>query len=166
MSLKGFEGREYLIEDIYFKTIQIIMSNFEGNDINTFKAVDAKLEPRFLDNILKKKLQDMGLRTREDVVAYIDRMKECAFDKDMMSVLNILIIFKKLLEKLGEESRVYSIYNKTRDANLPMFEYLEKCLLTIEITNSRGKPQLVIFPMYPVFNSLSSSLRDTVMDTV
>lgn len=31
VSLKGFDGREHLIEDIYFKVIQIILSNFEGN---------------------------------------------------------------------------------------------------------------------------------------
>jgi hypothetical protein len=29
--MKGFDGREHLIEDIYFKVIQIILSNFEGN---------------------------------------------------------------------------------------------------------------------------------------
>jgi hypothetical protein len=28
VSLKGFDGKEYLIEEIYFKTIQIILSNF------------------------------------------------------------------------------------------------------------------------------------------
>ena len=29
-----------------------------------------------------------------------------------------------------------------------------------------GKEQLVIFPKYPVFNSLSENLRDTVMGSV
>lgn len=45
-----------MIEDIYFKAIQIILSNFEGNEQKTFVILDSKLDPRFLMNILKKKL--------------------------------------------------------------------------------------------------------------
>lgn len=43
VSQKGFEGRENLIDDIFFKAIQIILSNFEGNDLKTFQAIDNKL---------------------------------------------------------------------------------------------------------------------------
>lgn len=46
-----------------------------------------------------------------------------------------------------------------------MYEFLEKCLLEIEIVNS-GQPQTIIFPKYPVFNSLSANLRDAVMEKV
>jgi hypothetical protein len=46
-----------------------------------------------------------------------------------------------------------------------MFEYLEKCLLEIEIMNA-GEKQTIIFPKFPVFNSLSDNLRDAVMDKV
>lgn len=92
-------------------------------------------------------------------------MTECTFDDNMMAVINIIIIFLKLKEKLGDKSRIYSMYEKTKSENPDMFEYLEKCLLSIEIVNGSNK-QIIIFPKYPVFNSLSGNLRDTVMDSV
>lgn len=114
VSLKGFDGRENLIEDIYFKAIQIILSNFEGNEQKTFVILDSKLDPRFLMNILKKKLTEMKLFTKENVIEYIDSQKECIFDDNMMAVINIIIIFKKLYEKLKDSSRIYSEYDKER----------------------------------------------------
>lgn len=45
------------LNDIYFKSIEIILSNFEGNDSKTFDAIDVKLEANFLTNILKGKLK-------------------------------------------------------------------------------------------------------------
>lgn len=104
----------------------------------------------------------MGLNHKEDVIEYIDKMQECIFDDNMMAVINIIIIFKYMKEKLGESSRIYSMYDKLRSENLPMFEFLEKCLLEIEIVNA-ATTQTIIFPKYPVFNSLSSNLRDAVM---
>ena len=80
----------------------------------------------------------------------------------MMAVVNIIIIFKKLKEKLGDASRIYSEYDKEREKNLPLYEFLEKCLLEIEIINA-GQKQTIIFPKYPVFSSLSGNLRDAVM---
>jgi hypothetical protein len=41
--------------------------------------------------------------------------------------------------------------------------YLEKCLLNIEITDDKGKDQVIYFPKYPVFNSLAGNLRDHIM---
>jgi hypothetical protein len=110
ISNRGFEGRENLIEEIYFKSIQIILSNFEGNEQKTFLSLDAKLEPKFLITILKKKLKEMGLKNKENVIEYIDKLTDSVFDENMMSVLNIIIIFRKLKEKLGENSRNYSMY--------------------------------------------------------
>lgn len=49
----------------------------------------------------------MGLRNKEDVIQYVDDMKDYTFDDNMMIVVNILIIFKKLKEKLKENSRIY-----------------------------------------------------------
>jgi len=49
----------------------------------------------------------MGLKCKEDVIQYIDDLKECVFDDNMIAVLNIIIIFKKLKEKLAENSRIY-----------------------------------------------------------
>ena len=47
-----------------------------------------------------------------------------------------------------------------------MYTYLEKCLINIEVTDSQGKDQVIYFPKYPVFNSLTGNLRDFVMQEV
>jgi len=39
---RGFKTREH-VEAIYYKSLKIILSNFEGNDLKTFEAVDSKL---------------------------------------------------------------------------------------------------------------------------
>lgn len=86
----------------------------------------------------------------------------------MMSILNIIIIFLKLKERLGDVSRVYQTYDKEKtknSTNFQLYDFLEKNLLQIQIMNG-GMPQTVIFPKYPVFNSLSGNLRDTVMTSV
>lgn len=54
----------------------------------------------------------MNLFTKENVIEYIDNQKECIFDDNMMAVINIIIIFKKLNEKLKDSSRIYSEYDK------------------------------------------------------
>ncbi len=99
------------------------------------------------------------------MIEYIDNQHECIFDDNMMAVINIIIIFKYMKEKLGDTSRLYSMYDKLRSEQLDMFEFLEKCLLEIEIVNA-GNTQTIIFPKYPVFNSLSGNLRDAVMEKV
>jgi len=84
----------------------------------------------------------------------------------MKAILNILIIFQKLKEKLGEEdSRVYSTFMNERNKNKELYDYLEKNLLSIEIIMG-GESQIVRFPKFPVFNSLTGGLRDTVMNSV
>lgn len=40
------------LEEIYLKSVQIILSNFEGNDISTYRTLESKLDPKFLVNIL------------------------------------------------------------------------------------------------------------------
>lgn len=60
----------------------------------------------------------MKLFTKENVIEYIDSQKECIFDDNMMAVINIIIIFKKLYEKLKDSSRIYSEYDKEREGNL------------------------------------------------
>lgn len=62
--MKGFDGKEDLLDAIFFKAIQIILSNFEGDDLKTFQSIDNKLEPKFLVNILTTKLKKMGLHTK------------------------------------------------------------------------------------------------------
>lgn len=39
---RGFKSLEH-VEAIYYKSLKIILSNFEGNDIKTFEAIDSKL---------------------------------------------------------------------------------------------------------------------------
>jgi hypothetical protein len=56
VSMKGFEDKEDQLEAIFFKAIQIILSNFEGDDLKTFQSIDNKLEPKFLVNILMAKM--------------------------------------------------------------------------------------------------------------
>jgi hypothetical protein len=85
----------------------------------------------------------------------------------MVSILNIITIFLKLKDTLGEEnSRVYTSYSKVKSENESLFELLESLLINIEISDEYGKLQTVLFPRFPVFNSLSSNLRDYVMGVV
>jgi hypothetical protein len=100
--MKGFDGREDQLDIIFEKGILIILSCFEGNEIKTFRAIDNKLEPKFLTNILTEKLEHMGLTSKESAIKYIDRLTTYEFDTNMKAVLNIIIIFLKLKEKLGD----------------------------------------------------------------
>ena len=44
--------------------------------------------------------------------------------------------------------------------------FLEKNLLSIEITDDKGSDQFIYFPKYPVFSSLTGNLRDYIMKQV
>ena len=55
---RGFETRSF-VNEIYYKSIKIILSNFEGNSENTFKTLDSKLEIKFLLGALREKLKEM-----------------------------------------------------------------------------------------------------------
>lgn len=72
LSQKGFDGKDYeSIENIYFKAIQIILSNFEGNEQKIFRTLDSKLQPQFLTKILVEKLAALDLHTKENIIEYI-----------------------------------------------------------------------------------------------
>lgn len=58
------------------------------------------MEPRFLVNIMKRKLEEIGVRTKEDLEEYIDREVDVVFNDEMVAILNIIKIFLKLNEKL------------------------------------------------------------------
>lgn len=89
------------------------------------------------------------------------------FNEDMMAILNIIMIFLKLEQNLGEEgSRVFASYAKERSDNEKLYGYLESLLINIEISDEYNKLQTVLFPRFPVFESLSSNLRDYVMGAV
>ena len=76
VAMKGFDGaaEQQNLNSIFEKTILIILSCFEGNELKTFKAIDNKLEPKFLTNILTEKLEKMGLSTKEQAIEYIERL--------------------------------------------------------------------------------------------
>lgn len=47
-----------------------------------------------------------------------------------------------------------------------LYQHLETLLLSIEVTDDNGKIQTVFFPNYPVFSSITSNLRDHIMENV
>lgn len=68
---RGFgEDRSY-VQSIYFLSIKIILSNFEGNSENTFKTLDSKLEIKFLLDTMKEKLEEMKIKTCQDLQEHI-----------------------------------------------------------------------------------------------
>jgi len=127
----------------------------------------------FLTNILFDKLSSMEITTKQQMMVCIesttstDDNGNIKLDDNVMQILNIIIIFMQVRDKLGSKSRIYSSYQTQKVKNNPqMFDYLENCLLNIEITNDKGINQVVYFPKIPVFNSLSEGLKDYVMNEV
>lgn len=68
---RNFKSFEH-VEEIYYKSIKIILSNFEGNDEKTFLTLDSKLEPKFLIEVIKEKLAAMGITNREELLKHIN----------------------------------------------------------------------------------------------
>lgn len=64
------------MQEIYFKSFEIILSNFEGNSDKTFLLLDAKLDPRFLPNILKNKLDSMKIKDQAQLITYINNYSD------------------------------------------------------------------------------------------
>lgn len=60
------------MNQIFFKSFKIILSNFEGNDDKTFTTLDTKLEAKFLILVLKEKLSSMGIETSEQLIEHIN----------------------------------------------------------------------------------------------
>ena len=44
-----------------------------------------------------------------------------------------------------------------------MYSHLETLVISIEVADEKGTNQTVYFPKFPVFDSLSGSLRDKIM---
>lgn len=59
------------LDEIYFKSVEIILSNFEGNDEKTFVSLDKKLSSKFLTSILSRKLASKGITNREELINHI-----------------------------------------------------------------------------------------------
>lgn len=59
-----FDEGKYPFDSIMGKSIQIILSNFEGNDKNIFGTLDSKVDPKFLVNIIDSKLNEIGVKSK------------------------------------------------------------------------------------------------------
>jgi hypothetical protein len=109
------------VEAIYYKSLKIILSNFEGNDNKTFVAVDSKLEPKFLIDIMKEKQRAMNIGNEGELLAHIKNYsnqideegnKKTGFDDDILILLDISTIFLKLKDNLHDKSRIFGFYEK------------------------------------------------------
>jgi hypothetical protein len=58
LSDRNFKNLDF-VNEIYYKSLKIILSNFEGNDKKTFTTLDSKLEPKFLVQVMEEKLRAM-----------------------------------------------------------------------------------------------------------
>lgn len=100
---KDFEEDDYVkLQELYSKCITIILSNFEGDAEETFSSLDAKMDVRFLTNILDYNLEKIGVKNMQDLTSYLQTKKEMKFDDDICHILDVLIIFKKMGEKVKE----------------------------------------------------------------
>ena len=117
---RGFKSLEH-VEAIYYKSLKIILSNFEGNDIKTFEAIDSKLEPKFLIDVMRDKLGAMNIATQPDLIRHIraynnsdddHARKNTGFDEDILILLDIITIFLKMKDSLNERSRLATVYEK------------------------------------------------------
>ena len=106
--------------------MQIILSNFEGNDLTTYKILDSKLDPKFLTSILESRFNAINVSTKRDLLEYIKQSLETEdengrkhiqtmYPEEIMGIFEIIIIFMKLEEKLKLESRLYQNYQKFKN---------------------------------------------------
>lgn len=109
------------VDQIFYKSFKIILSNFEGNDEKTFSTLDNKLESKFLVLLLKEKLKNMGIENYSQLVQHINAYsntddeegnKNTDFDEDILILLDIVTIFLKLKGSLGANSRICKFYDK------------------------------------------------------
>ena len=64
------------VNEIFYKSFKIILSNFEGNDDRTFIALDNKLQAKFLIEVMKEKLTSMGIHNDKQLQKYIDKFND------------------------------------------------------------------------------------------
>lgn len=76
MEARGFKDNTDAVDEIYQKSVQIILSNFEGNDKNYFKLLDEKMNPEFLVKLLSQRLNALKISKKEDFEAYVEKLTE------------------------------------------------------------------------------------------
>ena len=121
LAARSFDENSHPLEKIFGKSVQIILSNFEGNDLTTYKILDSKLDPKFLTSILESRFNAINVSTKRDLLEYIKLSLETEdengrkhiqtmYPEEIMGIFEIIIIFMKLEEKLKLESRLYQNY--------------------------------------------------------
>ena len=111
------------VNQILYASLELILINFEGNDDKTFLALDSKLEVKFLIEVMKEKLSSMNIENYNQLMAHINAYndqedeqgnKNTGFDDDILIVLNIITIYKKMMRAnvLVNSSRLVQGYQK------------------------------------------------------
>ena len=103
-------------------SIKLILSIFEGDDKELLGDLDSKLDPNFLVHIFKRKLASIEVTSKKDLVKYLkaneideENNLRTQFPDEIMDLLNILIIYEKLLERLGSSCRIVSGFAKVKE---------------------------------------------------
>ena len=80
LEARSFDESSQPLETIFAKSVQIILSNFEGNDEVTYKILDSKLDPKFLTSILENRFTAINTATKKDLLEYIKQSLETEVD--------------------------------------------------------------------------------------
>lgn len=106
------------------------------------------------------KMRD-GLKEDSRLFTNYEKHKKEACEAERERIANLvaedgIVDEKKAEEEVEERMKEYQCLNS----------FLEKNLLSIEITDDKGSDQFIYFPKYPVFSSLTGNLRDYIMKQV
>lgn len=97
---------QYFLEplyEIYIKCVNIVICVMEGNDEAIYRELATKLENKFLMDIIKQNLEEMGVTvdqpgSEETVHNIINDSTEFMMSQQMINAINVLIIIKKIRE--------------------------------------------------------------------
>ena len=100
------------LANIYQKSVKIILSSFEGDDNDTFTLLDDKLESKFLINILDRLLKSEKLIHLKALKERLKSSKNEEFQERILEIIDILMIFKKMEEKIPlRKSKLVESFN-------------------------------------------------------
>lgn len=116
--------------------------------------------------MVNKFLRDLEIGTVEDLRRKVQEQEQ-QFQGELLNILDVIMIFKMMEEKVPEGRLVYSYKiftgkEENSTTSLILAE-MRTLLLNIEIKNSEGNLQIVYFPKHPLFDYLSSESRDKIM---
>lgn len=69
MKIEDGVSEPYLdsLYEIYNKCINIVICVLEGNDQEIYKELSTKLELKFLEDVIRRNLEQVNIRTKEDI---------------------------------------------------------------------------------------------------